>query len=155
MKWSWLGSSWPLWGEKYLQLVFFGISLLLTSHIQTLSIVQSRMTQELYLSHMRHKFRPNCKMPKTQQISSGYKFTFTAIIWYCDWWILWHIAFCDYLADSRSQIPYCILMPYLILWLPYWILWLFFIQIWGKSAIFLHYSTYLQIYFPSKSSNLV
>ena len=39
----------------------------------------------------------------------------TAIIWYCDWWILWHIAFCDYLADSHSQMPYFILMPYLIL----------------------------------------
>ena len=31
---------------------------------------------------------------------------------YCD-----YIGYCDYLADSRSQMPYFILMPYLILWL--------------------------------------
>ena len=29
---------------------------------------------------------------------------------YCD-----YIGYCDYLADSRSQMPYFILMPYLIL----------------------------------------
>ena len=31
--------------------------------------------------------------------------------------------------------------------LPYWILWLFFIQMWDESAIFLQYSTHLQICF--------
>ena len=84
------------------------------------------------------------QLPKLQHKQWFYRFNLfhtyfnnTLDIWYCDPWILWHIAFCDHFADSHSQMTNSILLLYLILWLPYWLLWLFFIQIWGEMDIFL------------------
>ena len=41
----------------------------------------------------------------------------TGIIGFCDYLILWLNGFCDYFADSHSQMSHSILSPYCILWL--------------------------------------
>ena len=63
--------------------------------------------------------------------------TFTGIIWFNDWGILWLIAFYNYFPNSHSQVPLSILFFDLILWLGWLDFMTIFLQIWGENAIFL------------------
>ena len=64
----------------------------------------------------------------------------TGIIWFCDWGILWLIAFYDCFPNSRSQMPLSILLFYLILWLGLLDFMTIFLQILGEKATFLFFN---------------
>ena len=67
-------------------------------------------------------------------------FFITGIIWFCDWGILWLIAFYDCFPNSRSQMPLSILLFYLILWLGLLDFMTIFLQILGEKATFLFFN---------------
>ena len=74
-------------------------------HLASTSGVKGAPDSHFHVFSMSRSVRPIQKSAMlTQLLICNWKarLTTTAIIWYCDWWIPWYNAFCDYLAVYRE-----------------------------------------------------